>query len=360
MLKRDFPQLEKELFKNMVGNVDDIAINNAHTRISELYQTALKGNMNANYLQAKKLNPELTPVEFGIPVNNAFFRPANRTFDLSDSVINLSKEPSSQYNFFNKSFYKQELPGEIAIGREYAEGIPVYDHEINHALQNSRNTVLDDELKKHFNNSENLTQNLTTKDNKAYSYFRKNKNGMPSKEPSSFLAEARRAMLERGLIKDVYEKITPKKVFEAMKHFKNEPYTNPYTEQSYHRIFDFANMSPQNIKFLSDSFNKLPAILPVGLAAGAASQMQTQQESVSGMMYGGTSQLSELDKLAIQELGGMLYMNANNKLPHEQSMVKYIGPGKSVLDFMKRKVVGGPVPFDEYYRENIINPRNKS
>jgi hypothetical protein len=346
MLRRDFPQLEKDLFKNMVGNVDDIAINNAYTRISELYQTALKGNINTNYLQAKKLNPKLTPADFDIPVNNAFFRPANRTVNLSDGVINLSKEPSSQYNIFNKSFYKTELPGEIAIGREYAEGMPVYDHEINHALQNTRNTVLDDQLRKYFNNSENLTQNLTIKDNKAYNYFRKNKSGMPSREPSSFLAEARRAMLERGLIKDIYEKMTPKKVFEAMKYFKNEPFKNPYTEQSYHRIFDFANISPQNIKFLSDSFNKLPAILPVGLVgAGAASQMQTEQEPVSAM----------------KEMGGMMYANKNAGLPHEQSMSKYLSAQNNLLDFMKRvKVVGGPVPFDEYYRENIINPRNKS
>ena len=100
-------------------------------------------------------------------------------------------------------------------------------------------------------------------------YFRKSKHGVPSKEPSSFLAEARRAMLDRGLIKDIYEPITPKKVFDAMKHFKIESYKNPYTEQSYHRIFDFANDSPQTLKFLSDAFNKLPVILPVGLATGA-------------------------------------------------------------------------------------------
>lgn len=62
-----------------------------------------------------------------------------------------------------------------------------------------------------------------------------------------------------------------------------------------------------------------------------------------------------------QELGGMLYANVNAGLPHEQSMAKYLGPEKSVLEFMQRKkVVGGSVPFDEYYRENIINPRNKS
>ena len=54
---------------------------------------------------------------------------------------------------FSNTYYNAELPGEIAIGREYAEAMPVYDHEINHALQNSRNTTLDDLLTKYFNNS---------------------------------------------------------------------------------------------------------------------------------------------------------------------------------------------------------------
>jgi hypothetical protein len=263
MLKRDFP--------GMV-DLENKAISNAQTRISELYQTALQGNFNANYLEAKKLNSALTPQKFGIPRNNAFFRPGLGSSNFSDSVIDLSKANSPaelRNNIFAKEFYGIEMPGEIAIGREYAEGMPVYDHEINHLLQNTRNTALDDMLRKYFNNSQNLLKDFSQKTNKAYNYFRKSKHGVPSKEPSSFLAEARRAMLERGLIKDIYEPITPKKVFDAMKHFKTQPYKNPYTDQSYHRIFDFANDSPQTLKFLSDAFNKLPAILPVGLATGA-------------------------------------------------------------------------------------------
>jgi hypothetical protein len=364
MLKRDFSQLEKPLLKTLVGDIDQMAIKNAHTRISELYKTALEGNFNANYLQAKKLNPNLTPQEFGIPVNNAFFRQGTNSRNFSDNVINLSKEPSMRNDIFSKTYYQAEMPGEIAIGREYAEGMPVYDHEINHALQNGRNTVLDDQLRQHFSNSENLSQDLSKKTNKAYSYFRKSKQGVPSKEPSSFLAEVRRSMLDRGLIKDIYETITPKKVFEAMKHFKMQPNINPYTEQSYHRIFDFADMSPKNIRFLADSFNKLPGVIPISLGVGAASQIPTDEQSVPGMKNGGDlsspyNDMTGFDRMAIEELGGMLYANVNNKLPHEQSMAKYLAPGKTVIDFMKRKVVGGPVPFDEYYRENIINPRNK-
>ena len=69
---------------------------------------------------------------------------------------------------------------------------------------------------------------------------------------------------------------------------------------------------------------------------------------------------SDFEKYVMKEMGGMLYANKDAGLPHEQSMRKYLSAQNNVLDFMKRvKVVGGPVPFDEYYRENIINPRNK-
>ena len=69
---------------------------------------------------------------------------------------------------------------------------------------------------------------------------------------------------------------------------------------------------------------------------------------------------SDFQKYAMKEMGGMMYANKDAGLPHEQSMQKYLSAQNNLLDFMKRiKVVGGPVPFDEYYRENIINPRNK-
>jgi hypothetical protein len=70
---------------------------------------------------------------------------------------------------------------------------------------------------------------------------------------------------------------------------------------------------------------------------------------------------SDFQKYAMKEMGGMMYANKDAGLPHKQSVTKYLSAQNNLLDFMKRiKVVGGPVPFDEYYRENIINPRNKS
>jgi hypothetical protein len=86
--------------------------------------------------------------------------------------------------------------------------------------------------------------------------------------------------------------------------------------------------------------NIFKTIVPGALGLGAASQMQEETS---------------------KEMGGMLYANKNAKLPHEQSMKKYLFAQKNLLEFMNRiKTNGGMVPFDEYYKQNIIFPRNKS
>ena len=102
-----------------------------------------------------------------------------------------------------------------------------------------------------------------------------------------------------------------------------------------------------------------PVAIPAALTVGAMSQNNSAAATPT-QKYGGNQSYSDFDKYVMKEMGGMLYANKDAGLPHEQSIQKYLAPQNNLLDFMKRvKVVGGPVPFDEYYRENIINPRNK-
>lgn len=273
MLQRDFPNIK---------NLDQQASHNAQTRISELYQTALKGNVNQNYLDARKLDPTVTASQFNIPSNNAHFVP--RTVTLAPSkpgTINLKKSNTS----FADSFYGKETPGDIAMGREFAHSKSTVDHEINHALQNNRSTVLDNDLIKYFKSPSNVKDGIKGKGSgsatdKAYRYFLK---GSKGKEPTAFLAEARKEMLENGLIKNIYEKIDERKVKQAVDYFKKNPVLNPYTGKSDHRIFDFANSNPDTMEFLAKSFNRLPVALPAVLGLGAL----TQQNADGGYMNNG-------------------------------------------------------------------------
>jgi hypothetical protein len=119
--------------------------------------------------------------------------------------------------------------------------------------------------------------------------------------------------------------------------------------------------TPLNIK--KELAKILPVAVPAALTVGATvgAKNQNESEQMPTQKYGGNQSHFNFEKYAMKEMGGMMYANKDAGLPHEQSMRKYLSAQNNLLDFMKRvKVVGGPVPFDEYYRENIINPRNKS
>lgn len=252
---------------------------NANARIDELSQTE---NLNKSFLDAKLENPNIgiNPfLDFGIPKNNAHFQSTyNNAIDLNQDFLKK----------INKDFVLDEgavKPGKIAIGKEFAEDVGVFDHEINHALQNGRQTKIDKDIIEHFTNLENRKNGLISKkrsnvsDEAALSYLL---TGSRGKEPSSFLAEARRAMLSKNLISDIYEPITSDIIEKSMQHFYKHPIINKYTKSSSTRIFDIANKN--SAKFLADQINKLPAIAPI---AGASYLATQNQEEVSKKKNGG-------------------------------------------------------------------------
>ena len=63
-----------------------------------------------------------------------------------------------------------------------------------------------------------------------------------------------------------------------------------------------------------------------------------------------------------KEMGGLLYNDKDNTLPHNESIDKYLAPEQTLINFMTKmqKENGGSVPFGEYYNANIKNPRKKS
>lgn len=92
-------------------------------------------------------------------------------------------------------------------------------------------------------------------------------------EKLAYAGDARRNLLERGIIKNLYDKITPemlKKHYDLFKRTKNR-----YDVGLYEIIQD----SPKNFKILSEVLNDLPAVaLPIaGGAAATISALQNQQ-----------------------------------------------------------------------------------
>jgi len=95
--------------------------------------------------------------------------------------------------------------------------------------------------------------------NESLRYF---KEGSKGTEKVPYLSEVRQDMLEKGIIKSEYDKITPKMLKD---HFKN--YKNTKGEKYPLRLYDIMKDKPENFNRLSKVLDKLPMVMQ---AAGLA------------------------------------------------------------------------------------------
>jgi hypothetical protein len=319
--KKRLIQQEYEYLKSI--GFDERGINkqaeiNADNRISELEHTRVFGNANANTIEgidrrflSKNIRAQSPAtsllrynlIEYGIPGNNAHFAQSspipvedifydnealrkairlNKEYKKDDEIINIFEKLAK-----HKYVGGYEAPGDIALGLGFPKSKAIVNHEIQHGLQRGRTLAIDTELKKL---QPKYFSELSDSDLGQLKYFTQ---GSKGKESSAFLSEARTAMKEAGLIKHDYEEITPEKVEEAFKFFKKNPRKIfikeqnriPYDELSQTRIFDIHQPTKDNFKILSDSFNKLPVVIPGILGVGAATQLG--QEEIPQYKKGG-------------------------------------------------------------------------
>jgi hypothetical protein len=199
-----------------------------------------------------------------------------------------------------KRLGKESIPGKVTTGMKYSNNAPVEVHEINHLLQAGRKMPLDDYARK-------LTPsaNLSKTGKAQWDYF---KEGSSGQEPTSYLAELRQAMLDRGIIKNVYDKITPNKLIQAEVSFANKPrgfYDYGWDRGgknsgflSNTRVLDLYEKTAKNREILSRALNKLPAAIPVVGASTALSQ-----EQQGGSMPSRSQIIDEQNKKDNQVLG---------------------------------------------------------
>lgn len=224
-------------------------------------------------------------------------------------------------NFYNNAYSEsgrigvddigeQIISGEIGIGAPYLNNIPTMHHEIAHALQRGRKMPIDTEL-----SFITPRPDLSKKEADQFLYFFKGSGGL---EPSGFANELRASMLERGLINNIYDPITPGLLEKAYNSFKTKPmgiYVNPQTNlpvdfKSTHRILDFMDPNMYNFRTLARTMNKLPSTVPIGIGLGVGAGLSQQQFGgsieLSNRMYeeGGEYELSQEE---IQDLKNQGY-----------------------------------------------------
>lgn len=116
--------------------------------------------------------------------------------------------------------------------------------------------------------------------------------GSGGKERSAFLSELQQAMLEDGIIDDVYQKITPEKVKEAYNLYMQNPDVNKYTL----RLLEIITPTEKNFEKLSKGLNKMLTLTPIAIGAGAAAtQGETEQKNPIKLQFGGEPDYEDMD-----------------------------------------------------------------
>ena len=186
-----------------------------------------------------------------------------------------------------------DVSSRIAIGEKTlpSDLKQVIEHEIGHLLQKGAQTNLDKELESLSLKGDDLFTNIKSKDGvgktgwsefkESPEYFGKSKRyfetGSTGREKLPFLLEVRQDMLERGVIKDMYQEITPEML---ERHYTNYMKGNLKGDKTIPlRIFDIMENKKSNFNLLSKVVNKAPVILPVAGTAGVLSTMGNNTES---------------------------------------------------------------------------------
>jgi len=106
-------------------------------------------------------------------------------------------------------------------------------------------------------------------DPRAQGYFI---SGSGGREKSAFLAEVQQHMLNTGLIKDPYQKITVNDVKKAY-----DLNTGKYSERKFLRLFNIMEPSEKNFSLIAENLNKMLSL--TGAAAGGVGSYKSQEKN---------------------------------------------------------------------------------
>lgn len=302
----------RQQFKQADPSLNDEQIEYlVHSRINEV-NTAVNYNKARYYLdfgKGKQGTPtENVPFNHFLPLGNAHFSDTNlypgiryldAPADLFPKKVTTQSVPGGSSGRFNlakptveerlKSFADPRYrPGSIALGTGLELNKNVAAHEIMHAIQNSGMTPVDVDLlnllqpknaaDQLFRAGVRFSPKIFSRDlggkrlsqlGEDLKYFTTSGGRGAKTEPYPFLEELRNRMLNRGIIQDDYEKITPWKLAKARLDAVRQVDRN-FQEGT--RLIKFT--PPWKYGKLAEIMNYAPAGLP---AIGAATYLGAQE-----------------------------------------------------------------------------------
>lgn len=227
------------------------------------------------------------------PILNAHFSSANPYANVARTTSANAVNPRKPYSKFLNSDYS---PGSISLGYGLEENPIVLDHEIGHAIQKGGVMPVDVELQQLIRSKnpfdkifEKFLGSQTAADRK---YFRTADGRKYINEAYPYLVEQRRKMVDRGILSNRYDEVTPWKLLKTrLAAFGNKK--SNFEEGD--RLIKFTPF--WKYKKLADIMNTAPAVVPaVGAGAVGYELMNNDEMKHEGQShtmqqkYGGTPQ----------------------------------------------------------------------
>lgn len=288
------PLYHENLFKNKKESViKRLSTEKGKKRLQDFIDENFKrnpenyGNVNSEFLPWLKSGfkdySKMTPDDFIKNLDEMSF--------VSQDLANTGKD--NAFHWFNKGVGN---PSVMNIGESITpyDALHTIEHEMAHFFQRGKTSNVDDILSKlklkekkgpsQLNNYKsdvplNEPGYSNNRSNPAYNdfdspldYF---KTGSGGEEKMAMAAELRENLLQRGIITDYYDDITP----ELLRKHK-DIYDKTGGSKYLQRIYEIMEDSPENYNILSQALNKMPQVaMPAAGAVVIGSQNRNKQKS---------------------------------------------------------------------------------
>ena len=298
------PHMKNMTYEDVKNGFANMANENAMQTLMEeefaLLNQRIKNlelNPNANQSQIQRLKTQASKLEGDIlfgeeaieakTLNAHMMRATTKVTNDSDAIV--LTRPNA------KGARKDAMPSDIysilASPELTVEDLSrIVPHEFGHYFQQGAKTNLDKMLSNISlkTNSSSLNSNLFSNEEGISNFYNKLmgkfdpfksmskywRRGGNGQEKTAFMEEVRADMLQRGMIEDLYQTITPELLQEHYVKYMGEV-GNKYPL----RIYEIMNNNSGNFNIMSEVLNKMPAIVPIGVGGAGMMMMQNNEEN---------------------------------------------------------------------------------
>jgi hypothetical protein len=298
--------------------------------------------------------------------------------DASGNKIYFPVNPDNAFNWYINGY---DEPSIISMGQNFTpyDAQHILEHEFAHLFQggkeikgvddelanillenfNPKSTLFNiDKLKKYNPFKKTYTDKGVSVTSDIYGYNNPSNIGLQNQknywntgagrgqEKAAFAAEVRENLLQRGLIKNRYDEITPELL---KKHY--DLYKNTIGDKYKLRLYDIMNKNPKNFKYLSTALNKLPGLIPYAIPTAVGVEALNQKQEGGAIItnrgqwdYPGQTTIIPSNEITMEGVPyPVLGVDNTGYVQMMQPQMNYTFPGQYVTEYPIMQY-GGKLP----------------